>query len=267
MVTCLCLSRSAVPGINVLTSPMLSSTSLLNLCNDLTLIKYLIIYNARHVLVLVKACLLCLLYQNHSNGQLLGPRQLAQATFTPKITRFRHPRFSNPSHLTTPLSKRRENTTYYVPRSTSQPPSSLNVLRGKDNSWRALSHSLSLSICLLFFSLTHAHIHHISISHINTKKEKFPEDCRFHQSTVWVEKKLFGCCPFPYILTFPVLAIIWATFLFSQQKGSLNRNNSFVWKVKTTVCWRPDTRGRSWCIERVKAAENWIIDSFNSCFF
>lgn len=76
-----------------------------------------------------------------------------------------------------------------------------------------------------------------------------------------------GCVwvlPF-YVPASPPLAIISAIFLFFLQKGSLNRNNSFVRKVKATVCWHPDTRVRSGCIEREKRAKDGAIDS--SCVF
>lgn len=63
-----------------------------------------------------------------------------------------------------------------------------------------------------------------------------------------------------YVTTSPPLAIISATFLFFLQKGSLNRSNSFVRKVKDTVCWHPDTRVRSSCIEREsKGWNHWFF--------
>lgn len=78
-----------------------------------------------------------------------------------------------------------------------------------------------------------------------------------------------GCVwvlPF-YVPASPPLAIISATFLFFLQKGSLNRNNSFVRKVKATVCWHPDTRVRSACIERERRGKDGSIDSSCVCFF
>lgn len=78
-----------------------------------------------------------------------------------------------------------------------------------------------------------------------------------------------GCVwvlPF-YVPASPPLAIISAIFLFFLQKGSLNRNNSFARKVKATVCWHPDTRVRSGCIEREKGAKDAAIDSSRVVFY
>lgn len=54
-------------------------------------------------------------------------------------------------------------------------------------------------------------------------------------------------------------------FLFFLQKGSLNRNNSFVRKVKATVCWHPDTRVRSGCTEEERRVKDGTIDSSCVC--
>lgn len=65
------------------------------------------------------------------------------------------------------------------------------------------------------------------------------------ENKVW---KVCGCCPF----TFSVASLgyyLSYLFFFFLQKGSLNQNNSFVRKVKATVCWHPDTRVRSGCIK------------------
>lgn len=71
-----------------------------------------------------------------------------------------------------------------------------------------------------------------------------------------------GLVPF-YVST---LAIISATFLFFMLKGSLDESNSFVRKVKGTVCWQPDISIRSGCIERAEETLHGAIDSSCVCF-
>lgn len=63
----------------------------------------------------------------------------------------------------------------------------------------------------------------------------------------------------------PPLAIISAIFLFFLQKGSLNQNNSFVRKVKATVCWHPDTRVRSGCIKAEASTKDGAANSPYVC--
>lgn len=130
-----------------------------------------------------------------------------------------------------------------------------------------LTRSLSLcsSSCLSF---TYIHTQYYQVTYRHKQKQR-----RFQTliGSIKVQFELRGrrCWGVALFHTFPPF-LSWLLFElpFSslRRKGSLNRNNSFVRKVKTTVCWCPDTKGWSGGVERVKGAKNWIIDSFNSCF-
>lgn len=73
----------------------------------------------------------------------------------------------------------------------------------------------------------------------------------YWRSTGVFSGELGVCVVLPfYVPTSLPMSIVSASFLFFLQKGSLNQSNSFVRKVKATVCWHPDTRVRSGCIEK-----------------
>lgn len=108
-------------------------------------------------------------------------------------------------------------------------------------------HLLMMMSVFFFFFLKSGtgQIFHMHLGNTNTMQE------HYWRCTGVFRGELGVCVVLPfYVPTSLPMSIVSASFLFFLQKGSLNQSNSFVRKVKATVCWHPDTRVRSGCIEK-----------------